>query len=867
MKRHFSELRLSEFNEVKFDAAVAWLRRTRIGVIFLNIVSLEVLAVVSLLKKIKSRVKGQSHLKATMTEQEELTLLPQTQEKPRVLMIVEASIPQCLHYRVKQKVEQFDAIGFYAEWYDWSDISMLQQAMYRFDAIIFYRVPGYPAILDLMQHAKALRKLVLYDIDDLIFDRGQLQNTFQQTTEQLNDKDLQGILTGADLYKSAIEAAHYGIASTPSLQAELAKLVEFKHCFVLPNGLDARIESLAENEKMLANDNVVRIFYGSGTKTHDEDFAIVAKPLAQLLEENSQVQLVLAGQLSVPTVLQKYNDRIQRLPSMDFESYLSCLKYSDIAIAPLKPGIFADCKSEIKWLEAACFQVPSVVSSNDCYVNVIEHEKTGFLAETTEQWFAAMSTLVKDVPYRKKVGVSAQEYALKHYSSKAMAQQMQSLFDEVQTQAVADHLMQSRVISTQGKANKKRILIVNVLFPPNAIGGATTIAVKSVDGLLKTYSDDIELEVLTSEVNDKSPYTLREYEYLGVKVTAIQVPSHHQLESREFDKNVFELCQQWLPQNRPDLIHFHSMQRLTASPLQAAQALNIPYYVTVHDAWWISEHQFLLDEKDELVDLRQSNPMVAAKTTLALGTALQRTRYLAQQLRGAKRIFAVSDFQAGLYNDNGFDQVDVLKNGVSSSSTGPFTSLESAAPASRKPNNAKSDMQEALVIGYLGGISAHKGHHFLYDIVNAENFDRLCFKVVDLFKPADYEERSQWGDSTVIRLGKQVGMALDDFYQNIDVLIAPSIWPESFGLVTREAALRGVWVVAADAGGMAEDVVEQETGFVFPMNDANSCADILSKLNQGWQEYKNSKPNLALSQERIFSQQQHIELLAKHYLN
>jgi len=157
-----------------------------------------------------------------------------------------------------------------------------------------------------------LRKLVIYDIDDLIFDRQQLSRAFQQTSEQLNDKDLQGILEGADLYKAAIQASHYGIASTPALQQELTKLVQLKHSFLLPNGLDQNIEAIRHIPKISANDSKIRVFYGSGTKTHDADFASIASPLAQLMQDKPHVELVLAGHLGIPPVLEGFSNRIQR---------------------------------------------------------------------------------------------------------------------------------------------------------------------------------------------------------------------------------------------------------------------------------------------------------------------------------------------------------------------------------------------------------------------------------------------------------------------------------------------------------------------------------------------------------------------------
>ena len=848
-KRRFTELRLTEFNQPKFDAAVTWVRRSKLGVVFLNIVSLEILAAVKVLKTIKFYVKGNSAAPEFKTQQEQLSLLPKQQSSPRILLIAEASIPQCLHYRVKQKIEQFEANGFYAQWHDWSDIGMLEQAIYHFDMVWFYRVPGYPAILDLMQQAKKLRKLVVYDIDDLIFDREKIQQAFGQTTEQLNDKDLQGILSGASLYKQAIETAHYGIASTPVLQQQLAELVTMKKCFVLPNGLDSFIESCAESSKIPAQDDMVRIFYGSGTKTHDEDFALVAEPLAKLLEGSAKVCLVLAGQLSIPESLQSFADRIQRLPSMDFASYLHCLQHSDIAIAPLKSGVFADCKSEIKWLEAACLAVPSVLSHTARYAETVEHEDTAYLAKTSDDWWRYLSELVQSKSLREKVGKAAQQCVKKDYGSEAMATIMAGLCADIQQQAMADHLLQDSVSKP-----KKRILIVNVLYPPQAIGGATTVAVQSVQGLLQAHAGEFDIEVLTTEMSDEAPYTLHQYEHEGVKVTAIRVPSHIELESRDFDEQVYQMCLRWLPQNRPDLIHFHSMQRLTAAPLQAAVELEVPYVVTVHDAWWISAHQFLLDDQEQLVDLQQSNPLIAASTSDAAKT-VARTRYLAEQLQGAKQLFAVSEFQAKLYKSNGFEHVTVLKNGVS------------YAPEPETMLGKKSETPGKLVIGYLGGISAHKGYHFLKDIISSSSFDNLQFEVIDLFKPADFKQTSRWGQSTVLTWGKQVGADIEDFYADIDVLIAPSIWPESFGLVTREAALRNKWVIAADAGGLAEDIIEGETGLVFSMNDQKACAAILEDLNKNWQQYKNTQPKITLSQDKIFSQEKHIQQLAEHYLS
>ena len=72
----------------------------------------------------------------------------------------------------------------------------------------------------------------------------------------------------------------------------------------------------------------------------------------------------------------------------------------------------------------------------------------------------------------------------------------------------------------------------------------------------------------------------------------------------------------------------------------------------------------------------------------------------------------------------------------------------------------------------------------------------------------------------------------------IDVLIVPSLWPESFGLSLREASLLGIWVVAAAIGGLEGFVIEGETGFSFEPGDNNQLKRILMKLDRDWQKYK-----------------------------
>jgi len=52
--------------------------------------------------------------------------------------------------------------------------------------------------------------------------------------------------------------------------------------------------------------------------------------------------------------------------------------------------------------------------------------------------------------------------------------------------------------------------------------------------------------------------------------------------------------------------------------------------------------------------------------------------------------------------------------------------------------------------------------------------------------------------------------AVDDIYSRTRVLVAPSIWPEAFGLVVMEAELRGIPAVSTTHGGLVEAQMDPE---------------------------------------------------------
>jgi glycosyltransferase involved in cell wall biosynthesis len=64
----------------------------------------------------------------------------------------------------------------------------------------------------------------------------------------------------------------------------------------------------------------------------------------------------------------------------------------------------------------------------------------------------------------------------------------------------------------------------------------------------------------------------------------------------------------------------------------------------------------------------------------------------------------------------------------------------------------------------------------------------------------------------------------------LDVAVVPSVQPEPFGCVVIEAMAAGTPVVGSHCGGIAEQIVDGESGLLFPPGDAEALGNALSRL-------------------------------------
>ena len=746
-----------------------------------------------------------------------------------IAILANQDLRQCKHYRVEQKLKQLEYGGFEAQVFSQDEPDAFISSLLGARAAIFYRVPAFPTIIRAILTASALGIPTYCEHDDLIFDANHFPDTFKSYGGKLSKADYNGLLYGVPLFRYAMSLCDHGIASTTKLAAQMRPIVQSHHCFVVRNGLDERNEkAIAAGERALPERNSITIFYGSGTKAHNSDFNDLAGPaILSAMARYRTLRLVIIGYLDLLPEFDRFASRITRFDFVtDVNQYWSLLAASDINLSVLSPGVMSDCKSEIKWLEAAILQVPSIVSGTATHREIVEDGVDALVVDDCAAWKEALNRLIVDRALRRSIGASARRKALQNYSLERAAEILREELAQP-TEAFGRGVAASKEAkSSLGSTAKKiKVLVCHVFFSPQSFGGATRVVQDNVD-YIKDHCADIELSVFASDEGISPPGRLRFDQYRGIPVFRLSTPAEPNMDWRAFNAENEAVFERVLDAVQPDLVHFHCIQRLTASIVEVALRRKVSYLITAHDGWWISDYQFFVDG-DGVLRLPSSNLFDAVPpSNIRLINSVARRQRLARLLDSAVHVIGVSDAFAEIYRRGGCQNVIAIPNGVS--------------PIVPVPRLKQTDGR--LSLGHIGDRSVHKGAILIEGVLRTTHFDHLKLTMIDNKMEMGARLEMVWGNTPVVLTGPYPQDKVAELYASLDVLLAPSTWPESFGLVAREAIAQGLWVIASNQGSIGECVTDGENGFVIDVSDGRGLAEILRKLDANVARYQLPPP-------------------------
>lgn len=788
----------------------------------------------------------------------------------RWLIVGEPELRQCWMYRVEQKFAQLTSLGAEVRCLDHQDLKAwsFSHHVQWADAIIVCRLAATYPVFRAMAFARHCGKKIFSEIDDLIF-TSDYPAPYESYGGSISKHQFRNLSIDYPLRQAVLAYSDDVIVSTQVL-ADVCMNdlgLDSKSIHVLPNLPLADLNDISVNlakQPQLAT-KAHRIVVSSGTLSHKQIFnELIVPVLETVLQSNPQVSLTIIGHFDRPSLIARYSDQLSILPFSDYVDYLKVLESASIALVPLEIHPTTHAKSAIKWMEASLCGVVSVCSPVRAYTDVVQHGHNGLIAETSDQWLHAIERLLGDSALYASLQHQAFEDARRMFA-----------------QSTADALWSQWVLPEQDLAlpvrSREKILVINVFFAPQSIGGATRVAQDYVDDLLNDPSIDYDITVLCTDYDHwqsdpassagslgpkdqteedmaaqgqsftASGATARDIAQLrgqliaqqtdfkdaigldvsywkGVRVVRLCLPPKPW--SKHEDPLIEEFCEHFFAQERFDRVQCHCCQLLTASPLVVARRLGIPYDIVLHDAWWMSVEQFLVAPSGRV--LNPGDPLTHfdhPPTDQERTEALVRRESLFGLLGAAEHRWAVSDAFQSLCATAGVAGVEVREN--------RFASMADDGSQDRM-HSLVARQSGGYRVCHIGGMSLHKGYQLFRRAVH--ELPRglpLIFTVVDhrLGSSSD-NYQSTWNGYDVSFVAPIPMHLMPQFYAQQDVLIAPSIWPESFGLVTREALSAGLWVIASDAGALAEPIKASLTpvGTVVRPNDLQGLRDALTAV-------------------------------------
>ncbi len=732
-------------------------------------------------------------------------------------LIAELSLPQCLHYRVRERAAQLEHLGWKVRTCDWLDYESATLALQLADCALFYRVSMIRHVPALYAEARRLGLPILYDIDDLIFLEEDL--AAHLAPMRLPPELAARMLEFAPKIREAMEAADVRLVSTLGLKKRVDSMLQpetarsgdgpGRKCFVVHNSIADELAAMArELPARTGSDNEIRMFYGSGSDTHGADFMLIADALRQAMEKDARLHLHLHGPLELPPGFESCAGRVHCVPFLDKDIYYRIMADYDIALMPLVQDVFNDGKSDIKYQEASLFGIPSIASSSAEFLASITDGVDGLIAAAPEEWRDKILQLASSPALRAAMGQRARSNVLARYARAAIAERELA-----------------PALPPQKKTAGKRLLLVNAVFGHDAADGAAAVVENTAMALC---GQGFEVFVFSADLADGMPQgRLARRKQHGVTVISAAVrPDFAAYDNEEVEGLFHQVL--WAVQ--PDLVHFHCIQGMGDLAGECLRS-GVPYVVTMHHRWWVCPRPFMLDASGNYCARQTVDPEVCRRRCgLADEKGYRRRIRMEETVGRARAVFTPSDFQAAVVRRH-FPRCSVVRanrNGI-------------LLPRASRPSRPEGPLR----LGYLGGKARHRGYFFLAKALRGLQRDdfELIFADPGLARGeggmTGAEDEALWEGlrRRILPLTRRQDM--DGLYAHMDVLLFPSLAAESFGLSVREALARDVFVLSSDCGGPREAIIYGENGLLFPMGDLESFREHLRDILQNQNRFKN----------------------------
>ncbi|MEO8084021.1 MAG: glycosyltransferase, partial [Ardenticatenales bacterium] len=388
-------------------------------------------------------------------------------------------------YRAFHHAEQLELAGVPARVAPRIDAALAAEAP-RWPIVLLHRVAWDGAVQALIDRTRDGGGIVLFDVDDLVFEPESTR--WHHGVQALTPAEQALYHQGVRRYRRTLLACDAAIVPTAALAARVERAG--RPALISRNCLDDELLRLSARAAAMAaarsahdprgtvhhgGDDPIVVGYASGTRTHDRDFSAACGPaLRRVMGRHPHVRLQIIGPLALDDGWSPFLDRVMSLESVGWRDLPALLAGFDINVAPLEvDNLFCQCKSELKWLEAAACGRPTVASATQAFADALSGARgdeagerfagvdgvdardggvdgrgggrgiwggdvedvpprsfrpdsppstpLGLLATTVDEWEAALESLVVDAARREAIGGAAARWVAAERTTHAQA--------------------------------------------------------------------------------------------------------------------------------------------------------------------------------------------------------------------------------------------------------------------------------------------------------------------------------------------------------------------------------------------------------------------------------------------------------------
>lgn len=368
-----------------------------------------------------------------------------------------------------------------------------------------------------------------------------------------------------------------------------------------------------------------------------------------------------------------------------------------------------------------------------------------------------------------------------------------------------------------------RILQVVHGFPPDAWAG-TELVTYFLSQTLAARGHQVSI-LTRIEDPTAEDFSLREEREGDLTVFRV-VNNHRQVTTfRLFYDNPFydDLFRHLLERLHPDVVHFQHIGHFSASLLPLAASLGCPTVLSLHDFFFSCQRIHLIDGEGKLCPgpERGQRCIPCLKGAASSDDVFHRFACMEEALRAADVVLTPSVF---------------LQERMQSY----FPSIQERlriVPLGVKPMQAQARQRqpgERFRLLYVGLLFPPKGAHVLIEALKGLSTDTFEVSIYGAVLP-DWQPyvdrlRENARDLPVHFFGDYAHDQLGAILSTHDVLVMPMICEETFSIVTREAMLAGLPVVAARRGALPAVVEDDVNGLLFEPENASDLRRCLVRL-------------------------------------